>query len=96
MMRIALKVTYVDGREQAVMVSAPDLIAFERTYDKAMTVISTGRIEYLYWVAWHSLTRRKLITLEFDPWIESVDSITDDPDGGAEIVPLESQPHIGS
>lgn len=96
MMRIALKVTYSDGREQAVMVSAPDLIAFERTYDKPMSVIGSGRIEYLYYVAWHSLKRRSLTDLEFDPWLETIESVTDDKDGGAEIAPLESKQPIGS
>lgn len=96
MMRIALQVTYSDGRVQPVMVSAPDLIAFERHYDKPMTAISTGRIEYLYWVAWHSLKRRSLTGVEFDEWIESVDLVGDDPNGGAEIVPLESPQPIGS
>ena len=33
MMRIALKVEYVDGSGAEVMASAPDLIAFERHYD---------------------------------------------------------------
>lgn len=96
MMRIALQVTYSDGRVQAVMVSAPDLIAFERHYDKAMTAISTGRIEYLYWVAWHALTRKSLTTADFDAWVDTVDIVTDDPNGGAEIAPLESPQRTGS
>ena len=96
MMRIALKVTYSDGREQAVMVSAPDLIAFERQYDKPMTVIGSGRIEYLYYVAWHFLKRRSLTDLEFDSWLDTVDSVSDDPEGDAEVIPLENTPLIGS
>lgn len=95
MMRIALKVTYTDGREQAVMVSAPDLIGFERHYDKPMTIIGTGRIEYLWWVAWHASKRKNLTDLDFDSWIETVDTVADDPNGAAEIAPLESKPDIG-
>lgn len=95
MMRIALKVTYADGREQAVMVSAPDLIGFERSYDKPMTVIGTGRIEYLWWVAWHATKRKALTDLDFEAWIETVDTVADDPNGGAEIAPLETRPDIG-
>ena len=96
MMRIALKVTYTDGREQAVLVSAPDLIGFERHYDKPMTIIGTGRIEYLWWVAWHATKRKSLTDLDFDAWIETVDTVADDPNGTAEIVPLENTQPIGS
>ena len=95
MMRIALKVTYTDGREQAVMVSAPDLIGFERHYDKPMTTIGTGRIEYLWWVAWHATKRKALTDLDFDAWLETVDAVADDPNGTAEIVPLENPQPIG-
>ena len=95
MMRIALKVTYTDGREQAVMVSAPDLIGFERQYDKPMTIIGTGRIEYLYWVAWHATKRNALTDLDFAACIETVDSGADDPNGTAEIVPLENPQPTG-
>ena len=96
MMRIALKVAYVDGREQAVMVSGPDLIAFERQFDKPMTTISSGRIEYLYWATWHSLKRRNLVTAEFDEWVDTVDGVTDDEAGSADLPPLESKQPIGS
>ena len=95
MMRIALKVAYVDGREQAVMVSAPDLIAFERQFDKPMTVIGTGRMEYLWWTTWHAAKRRNLTDLDFDAWINTVDALADDPEGGAEIAPLGSPQPIG-
>lgn len=96
MMRIALKVTYSDGREQAVMVSAPDLIAFEREFDKPMNVIGTGRMEYLWWTAWHAATRKGHTDLAFDEWVESVDFIADDGAEKAEIVPLESPQPTGS
>jgi len=44
MMRMALKVEQLDGRVQHVMVAAPDLIDFEREYDKAMSALGPGRI----------------------------------------------------
>jgi len=95
MMRIALKVTYADGREQAVMVSAPDLIGFERHFDKPMTAMSTGRMEYLWWVAWHASKRKALTDLDFEAWVNTVDTVADDPNNEAEIVPLEIKPDIG-
>jgi len=96
MMRIALKVSYDDGREQAVMVSAPDLIAFERHFDKPMSVIGQGRIEYLWWVTWHACTRLSHTTLVFDDWIATVAEIGDDKAADAELVPLGSSQPIGA
>lgn len=94
MMRIALKVEYVDGSGAEVMASAPDLIAFERHYDKPMMVFAEDvRIEYLFWLAWTALHRRKVISEDFDTWIERVDEVTAGNADDAEIVPLEtSQP----
>lgn len=90
MMRIALRVKYEDGREQHVKVSAPDLIAFERTYDKPTAAVAEGRLEYLWWVAWHAANRTKLTDLAFEQWIETIDEIVDDEAKEREIVPLES------
>lgn len=95
MMRIALKVKFEDGREQAVMVSAPDLIAFERQYDKPTSAVAGGRIEYLWWVAWHAMKRLTLTSLDFDAWVLTVGEITDDVDAGKELPPLGSSQPIG-
>lgn len=95
MMRIALKVKYSDGREQAVMVSAPDLIAFEREFDKPTTVIGTGRLEYLWWVTWHASKRLAFTTLGFDEWMLGIDNIVDDVEAGGEPAPLVSSQPTG-
>lgn len=77
MMRIALQVVYTDGRERSVTVTAPDTIAFERTYDKPVGAIASGRMEYLWWLAWHVERRTDGTDLDFDPWVETVDAVTD-------------------
>lgn len=77
MMRIDLKVEYADGSGVETTATAPDLIAFERHYDKSMAVFGTDtRIEYILWLTWHALNRKKETGLEFDPWVETVDSVT--------------------
>ncbi len=77
MMRIELKVEYADGSGVETTATAPDLIAFERHYDKSMAVFGTDtRIEYILWLTWHALNRKKETALEFDPWVETVDSVT--------------------
>jgi hypothetical protein len=96
MMRIPLVVTYEDGRTEQVKVGAADLIAFERTYDKPTSAISSGRIEYLWWSAWHAAKRTKATGLDFDDWVNTVDAVQDDSDSTSEIVPLESPAPTGS
>jgi len=96
MMRIPLVVTYEDGRSESVKVGAADLIAFERTYDKPTSAISSGRIEYLWWAAWHAVKRTKATGLDFDDWVNIVDAVQDDSETNSDIVPLESPALIGS
>lgn len=96
MMRMALQVEQLDGRVQHVMVAAPDLIAFEREYDKPMSVLGTGRLEYLFFVAWRALKRTGQTTLDFDAWCDTIGAISDDETAAEEIVPLESSPPTGS
>jgi len=76
MMRIALTVEYLDGSGVEVTASAPDLNAFEETYDMALGDFQKNpRIKYLMFIAWHALKRNKLTTDTFEPWMERVDSI---------------------
>lgn len=94
MMRISLSVTYADGSGAEVIAAAPDLIAFERHFDKPMSVFAAdARIEYILWIAWTALTRRKKITSDFDAWVETVESVTAGDPG--EVVPLESNQPTG-
>lgn len=95
MLRIPLKVTYSDGREQAVIVSAPDCIAFERQYDKPAPQIVSGRMEYLWWTTWHACKRVGLTADEFDTWVNGVGFVADDESTEAEPVPLASDQPIG-
>lgn len=96
MMRIALHVTYADGSGAEVMASAPDLIAFERHFDKPMMVFAEEvRIEYLLWLAWTALHRRKVVTDDFDAWMENVDDVSAGDQSSTEIVPLEMNQPIG-
>lgn len=78
MMQIAMKVEFADGSEAAVTAKASDLIAFERHFDKSMIAFGdpkSGRIEHVLWLAWHTLTKAGQTTLDFDTWIDSVESI---------------------
>ena len=79
MMQIAMKVTHADGSEAEVTAKASDLIAFERHFDKSMSVFgdpNNTRIEYVMWLAWHTTKKAKGTDLEFEPWVDSIDQIT--------------------
>lgn len=76
-MRMNLNVTYNDGTGADVIVSAPDLVAFERNFNVSMAVFaSDSRIEHILWIAWHTLKRHGKTTQEFDPWMETVDQVS--------------------
>jgi len=96
MMRLPLHVDYEDGSGVDVVASAPDLIAFERKFDMAMSAFGNSvRVEWMLWLAWTTLTRKRLVGSEFDTWSETVDGITFGESSEAEIPPLEITQPIG-
>jgi hypothetical protein len=60
-----------------------------------MDEVASGRIEYLWWVAWHATKRKHLTEADFDSWIDSIDEISDDEETPEEIAPLENSQPIG-
>jgi len=95
MMNVALKVEYTDGSGAEVNATAPDLIGFERHFDKPFTIFAESmRLEYVLWLGWHALKRQGKTALEFDPWIDTVSTVglkeTQEPP------PLESGQPTGS
>lgn len=95
MMKIALSVKYLDGSGADVEASVPDFIAFERRYDKPVAAFANdARIEYMCFLAWHSLNRLKRTELDFDPWLETIAELQVGEE--EEIVPLETDQSTGS
>lgn len=96
MMRLAMHVDYADGSGVDSSASAPDFIAFERHFDLPMQVFSqSARIEHMLWLAWHSLKRRKQTDMDFDAWIENVESVEFGEKDQSEIAPLGSSQPTG-
>jgi len=96
MMNIKMHVTYADGSGVDVDTSMPDFIAFERKYDKPVQAFAGGdiRIEYMCFLAWNNLKRRKKTETDFDDWLELVDEIKVGEE--EDIVPLETEAPTGS
>ena len=79
MMTINMHVKNGDGSEAEVTARASDLIAFERHFDKPMTIFtnpSETRIEYILWLAWHGTKRQAAETPDFDAWVDSIEYVS--------------------
>jgi hypothetical protein len=74
-MRMKLKVTYNDGSGADVLVSAPDLVAFEREFDRSVARFESEiKFTDICWLAWHKLNRDGSAG-EFDKWLENLDGV---------------------
>ena len=95
MMNIKMHVAYEDGSGVDVDTSMPDFIAFERKFDKPVQAFASDvRIEYMCFLAWNNLRRRKKTELEFDDWLDTVAEIKVGEE--EDIVPLETSQPTGS
>lgn len=96
MMRWPIVVEHESGRSDKILTGPADVIAFERHFDKPASAISTGRMEYFWWIAWHTSKRLGRTDLEFDAWTESVVSVRDGDAQEAEVLPLDLEAPTGS
>ena len=72
------KVEFVGGGTVSGESRPSDLIAFERRYQVPGWFLGdqdNARIEYLWFMAWRAVTRNDSAKVEFDEWIEMVDSV---------------------
>jgi len=93
-MKIALQVVTKDGKRKVVCEFA-DFVKFEEVHNISMANIESNlKTRDLAWFAWHSEKRRKITTLDFDAWCETVDGINIDSED-EKLVPLESSQPTG-
>jgi hypothetical protein len=80
-MKLNLRIEFADGTHKDVLVSAADMVAFEDKFNVSIARLDDPRIGWLLFLAWHSEQRRKQTTLEYETWLDSVESIgaTEDP-----------------
>lgn len=96
MLRLALHVDYDDGSSADVIASALDIVNFERKFNKSITVFADEvRVEYLLELAYSALARRKLTSISFDEWADTISGITFGNEEEIAIVPLEKIQPIG-
>lgn len=75
-MRINLHIQFTDETSKTVTASAADLVAFENKFDISVTKLAEdARIGWLLFLAWHSEKRNSQTKLEFDKWLETVETV---------------------
>lgn len=90
-MKMNLRVTYGDGSGADVTVSAPDIVAFEETFDRSAARFDREvKFTDICWLAWHRLTRSGL-TEDFKTWMNNVEGV--EIAEVADPVPLERKAH---
>ena len=96
MMRFTMHVEFEDGAGVTSVASVPDLLAFERKFDKPITEFGSGlKLEWILWLAWNSLRRRDKAGNDFDVWADTVTNITVGDSDDDAIAPLESSQPTG-
>jgi len=80
-MKLTLRIEFSDGTHKDVLVSAADMVAFEDKFNVSIARLDDPRIGWLLFLAWHSEQRKKQTTLDYETWLDSVESIgaTEDP-----------------
>jgi hypothetical protein len=80
-MKLTLRIEFADGTQKDILVSAPDMVAFEDKYNVSIAKLDEPKMSWLLFLAWHSEKRRKQTDKDYDTWLELVDGIgaTEDP-----------------
>jgi hypothetical protein len=96
-MKIALEVTSaLDQKTRTVIAAFPDFIAFENKFNRSVAKFEAElTLTDLAYIGWHSEHRQKKTGLDFDSWINEIESLAIGDANEAVIVPLETSQHIG-
>lgn len=75
-MNFNLLVKYLDGSEKHVSGKAADIVAFESHFDMSVANLEKNlKLTHLFYLAWHSEKRVGETKLDFDKWLETVDTV---------------------
>lgn len=76
-MQLRIGITYLDGSAVDATASTADLVAWERNTSKPLAKLIDERyLGDMLWLAWRVLHRKAQVSLDFDAWLEQVDSMT--------------------
>ena len=75
-MKLNLRIEFTDGTTKDIVCSASDLVAFEDKYNLSVTKLGDEtKLSHLLFLAYHSESRKKQTTLDFDAWVDTVAEI---------------------
>jgi hypothetical protein len=75
-MQINLKLKLIDQPEKTVIAKAAELVAFENQYNLSVATLEKDiRYTYLLFFAWHAEKRTGATALEFNDWVNNVESV---------------------
>ena len=72
-----LTTVHTDGVNDGTYVVKPlTIVAFERQFGVGLgSLLSDQKMEYVYWLAWHSEKTAGKVVKPFDGWLEGVESV---------------------
>jgi hypothetical protein len=74
-MKISLRIDFADGTSKDVVCSAPDFVAFEDKFNLSITRLDKEmKFTHLLFLGWNTLHRQKQTALDFEAWVETVES----------------------
>lgn len=86
-MKLRLEITNIEGEKVVAETIISDFVAWERHSKKKITDLQNGAgIEDMAFLAWTSLKRQKLVSINFEEWLETITELNalegDDPKSG--------------
>lgn len=75
-MRINLRITNNDGSAVDTAATTADLVAFEEHFSRSVARLEAElRLTDICWLAWQSQRRQQQTSLDFHPWLETIDGV---------------------
>ena len=75
-MKINLQITYSDSTTKELTAIAADLVSFESKFDLSIAKLEREvKLTHLLYIAWCVEKRTKGTALEFDAWVETIETI---------------------
>lgn len=76
-MNFKLVINYSEGNSKEVTCAAADMVAFESHFDMSVARLEKEvRLSHLFFLAWNVEKRTKATELDFEAWLNTVESVT--------------------
>jgi hypothetical protein len=72
---IQLEIIFSDGTTKKVSAIAIDLMHFEQYFDLSIAVLTTPKLQHIFYLAYSVEKRTKATDLEFEPWVETIEIV---------------------